>query len=122
MIGAHELAMDLEFARHGALELEIGTDSFSAIGIAGRRGCGRIRHLETGSLRIQAALHHGRFAIVKVPGEINPADMMTKGLNGEDTSKFLRTLNMDRRSGRSNALPDSSLVQRLAGRTHVTMP
>ena len=90
LLGARQLALDLGFGRRGKLDLEIGTDSSSAIGLAGRRRCGRIRHLETGCLWIQAALHHGRLAVIEVAGKSNTADMMAKGLDGLDTTKSLQ--------------------------------
>ena len=49
----------------------------------------------------------------KVPGTENPADMGTKGLNGELIEKFVRMVNMEHKDGRSDLAPDlNKLIQK----------
>ena len=78
------------------------TDATAAIGIARRRGLGKVRHLATADLWVQDRLKKKDFSLVKIPGNENPADMLTKyvdrtllqkhmaklglGLEGEPTS------------------------------------
>ena len=53
-------------------------DATAGIGIASRRGAGRIRHIHTPTLWLQRAVNDGRVAIRKVAGDLNPADLGTK--------------------------------------------
>ncbi|CAK0851548.1 unnamed protein product, partial [Prorocentrum cordatum] len=71
--------------------LRIWSDSAAALGIMQRRGCGKVRHLETPTLWVQKALKDGRFQLAKVPGKSNPADLGTKFL---DQAAMLRGLEM----------------------------
>ena len=114
-LGTRQLALDLGFGRHGPLGLQISTDSTTAIGVASRRGSGKIRHIETGCLWIQAALLAGPFKLLKCLGKVNPGDLMTKGLSGPDTVGHLKRLYMYYGAVRSTALPESSFVQRRKG-------
>ena len=61
--------------------LKVRADSSAAIGIASRGGCGRVRHLETPTLRAQQALKDGRRGLAKVAGRRYPADLGTKHLD-----------------------------------------
>eukprot|EP00969_Alexandrium_andersonii_P215941 9538206-Alexandrium_andersonii.AAC.1 len=58
--------------------LEVCADSSTAIGICCRAGIGRVRHLAVGQLRVQERARSGDFALLKWPGEKNPADAPTK--------------------------------------------
>jgi hypothetical protein len=58
--------------------LRVWTDSSAAIGICGRQGLGKLRHLDTHTLWIQQAVRTKRVDLRKVPGDQNPADLLTK--------------------------------------------
>ena len=62
------------------LPIRAWTDSSAALGIGGRQGLGRLRHLECHSLWVQQRLRRGEFKLLKVAGEANPADLFTKHL------------------------------------------
>ena len=51
------------------------TDSSAARGIIHRAGLGKLRHLETGYLWLQAAVANKRLQVRKVKGTENPADL-----------------------------------------------
>ena len=53
-------------------------DATAGIGIASRKGAGRIRHIHTPCLWMQRAVNEGRIELKKVPTEKNPADAGTK--------------------------------------------
>ena len=63
---------------HIAEPLDERLDATAGIGIASRRGAGRIRHIHTPTLWLQRAVNDGRVAISKVAGDLNPADLGTK--------------------------------------------
>ena len=86
-------------------------DASAAIGIAQRKGLGKIRHLDTQSLWIQDALRERRLALHKVPGTCNPADMMTKALDAKQMLKLMAMLNLKVLSGRASAAPELTKYQ-----------
>jgi hypothetical protein len=63
-----------------SLPIRIWTDSTAALGIGGRQGLGKLRHLECHSLWVQQQLRRKEFRLLKVDGEVNPADLFTKHL------------------------------------------
>ena len=94
------------------LECELHCDSSAALGISQRAGIGKVRHLRTQGLWVQETRVSGRIKYLKVLGEKNPADLMTKHMSAELASKHLGTLNMALTEGRSDAAPTlDSLVR-----------
>ncbi|CAK0882798.1 unnamed protein product, partial [Prorocentrum cordatum] len=88
------------------VSLRIWSDSAAALGIMQRRGCGKVRHLETPALWVQKALKDGRFQLAKVPGKSNPADLGTKFLDQAATLRGLEMMNV-----RLSDAPLSSALQ-----------
>ena len=60
------------------LPIRVWTDSFAALGSGGPQGLGKLRHLECHSLWVQQRLRRNDFKLLKVAGEVNPADLLTK--------------------------------------------
>jgi len=81
------------------------TDSSAARGIIHRAVLGKLRHLETGYLWLQAAVKNKRPQVRKVLGMENPADLFTKHLGAADMWKHLETLHMSMEDGRTTAVP-----------------
>ena len=52
-------------------------DASAAVGIACRRGLGKVRHIELDQLWLQDQVARGRVRVFKVPGEKNLADSLT---------------------------------------------
>ena len=73
-LGLQSFARDLGIA----VGICVHADSSAAIGICRRSGIGRVRHLAVGQLLVQERLKVGDFALHKVAGEMNPADLLTK--------------------------------------------
>ena len=80
------------------------TDSSAARGIIHRAGLGKLRHLETGYLWLQAAVKAKRLQVRKVLGTENPADLFTKHLSATDMWRRLETLQISIEEGRSGAV------------------
>jgi hypothetical protein len=76
-LGMQSVASDLGLN----LQLEVIVDSSAAQSIASRCGLGRTKHLEVKYLWVQQAVALGRFKVGRVPGEFNPADVVTKPHN-----------------------------------------
>ena len=62
------------------IEAEIFADSSAALAICQRQGCGRLRHVRIGHLWVQERVRAQELTLRKIPGEVNPADLLTKGL------------------------------------------
>eukprot|EP00973_Karenia_brevis_P015872 2172423-Karenia_brevis.AAC.1 len=72
----------------------LGTDSSAAKSFVCRRGLGKMRHLEIRDLWLQKEVYDGRLIVSKVPGEENPADLMTKVLSNKDIESRPGSMNM----------------------------
>ena len=81
------------------------TNSSAARGIIHRAGLGKLHHLETGHLWLQAAMKNKRFQVRKVAGREIPADLFAKHLGAADMWKHLEKLHMTPEDGRSKAVP-----------------
>ena len=80
------------------------TDSSACKGMCNRDGVGKLRHIELQYLWLQQAVRAGRFAMRKIPGERNPADLLTKFLSAGDMETKLKMLGMEFRDGRTQAV------------------
>jgi hypothetical protein len=76
-------------------------DSSAAIGIVGRRGVGRIRHLDVGKMWIQELREREGVEVKKVRGTENPADQLTKYLGAGEVDKAVQMVGMEFREGRA---------------------
>ncbi len=72
----------------------LGTDSSAAKSFASRRGLGRMRHIEIRNLWLQKAVREGNVELSKIPGESNPADLMTKILTIAEIKARFEMLNL----------------------------
>ena len=75
-LGQRALFKDLGIA----LPVRVWTDSTAAIGVCGRQGLGKLRHLACQSLWVQQKVRSGEIELRKVLGTANPADLFTKHL------------------------------------------
>lgn len=88
------------------LPLRVWTDSTATMGVCGRQGLGRLRHVDTQCLWIQQRIRDGSIELRKVKGEINPADLFTKHLPSRDKVRQLLSLfNCEFEDGRAAGAP-----------------
>lgn len=86
------------------LPLRVWTDSTATIGICGRQGLGKLRHIDTQFLWIQHRVRDGTFSLMKVRGKDNPADLFTKHLVGsERATKLLELFGCSFQDGRAQS-------------------
>ena len=57
------------------LPVRVWADSTATIGICGRQGLGKLRHVDTQCLWIQQRVRDGSVELRKVRGDANPADL-----------------------------------------------
>ena len=100
-LGLQSLAADLGIK----LSVTIMTDATAAIGIARRRGLGKVRHLATADLWIQDRLRKKDFSLLKIPGSENPADILTKYVDKALMSKHMTKLGLHLEDGRAESAP-----------------
>ena len=88
------------------LPVRVWTDSTATIGICGRQGLGKLRHIDTHYLWVQQRVRDKSIDLYKVRGEENPADLFTKHLSSHDrTEGLLELFGCEYRGGRPAAAP-----------------
>ena len=95
-------------ARDFGVELDVWlwVDASAAIGIARRKGLGKIRHIETQALWVQDAVRQRRVNLKKVDGKLNPSDIHTKYLDMQTMERHLKFMRVQRRQGRPGVAPE----------------
>ena len=100
-LGLRSIAQDLGLD----LRVNIFSDSAAARGIVKRTGLGKVRHIDVQELWVQEALKDGRFGLNTIPGSDNPADILTKHLDGLALLRHCQAVNLNSRMGRSALAP-----------------
>ena len=76
------------------------------MGVGGRQGLGKLRHLECHSLWVQQRLRRKEFTLRKVASKCNPADIYTKHLESRGKlDQLVELFGCDFREGRPGAAP-----------------
>ena len=88
------------------VRIQIKSDASAAIGIASRRGLGKIRHLEVSQLWLQQRVASEGLKIEKVKGTENVADALAKHLGVEDMKMHMDGVGLEHRSGRHELIPE----------------
>ena len=83
------------------LNVKIFVDSSAAIGVAGRRGNGKLRHVRVGDLWIQELVEEEEIKLKKIAGTQNVADAFTKHLPQNTMNDYLRRMSTETRQGRA---------------------
>ena len=76
------------------------------MGICGRQGLGKLRHMDTKSPWVQQKVRDGLLEIRKVRVEVNPADLFTKHVSSEIRwTELLRFFGCNFAGGRAEGAP-----------------
>ena len=97
LLGALQLAQDWDCEFEG----EEHVDSSAALGVVGRRGAGKLRHVRVGQLWVQQKNEEGELRYKKVKGTENPADAMTKALVQADIERYMTMISLQVAKGRA---------------------
>ena len=97
LIGVTQLMNDWGCNAEG----EVYVDSSAAIGVAHRKGNGKLRHVKVGLLWIQEKVEEGEIDVKKVAGEETPADLMTKNVNAVKVEKYMNLIQEEFKEGRA---------------------
>ena len=99
MIGCSALLQDMGVRLEKPSLLRV--DSTACLGMSGRRGAGRIRHITTPCLWLQRAIADGRLELEKVDGKVNPADLGTKVLPASAIQRIVEQIGFVTLKGKS---------------------
>ena len=91
-----------------SVNIVVCTDSSAAKGIASRRGLGKVRHIELSELWLQDQVARGKMSVVKIAGEDNFSDSLTKHATADRIEQTLRATNNYVRLGRHSIMPQLS--------------
>ena len=89
-----------DFGKQAKLQLHL--DAAAAKGIIERRGLSKVRHIDVNVLWLQETCARRDIPLNKVPGESNPADLMTKHLSAGKIDQNIAAMNMKFEEGRSD--------------------
>ena len=87
------------------LTVTVHADASAAIGIAQRRGVGKVRHIEVHQLWLQDRVSRGDLRIRKVDGNKNPADALTKHVEGNKVCIHMNLVHLHVSEGRHQLAP-----------------
>ena len=85
--------------------VKVHTDASAAIGIARRRGLGKVRHLDVTDLWVQEKVRSKAVDLQKIPGDKNPADALTKYVDRSILNKAMAKMNLIKMDGRASMAP-----------------
>ncbi len=87
------------------LKTRVWTDSTATIGICGRDGLGKLRHIDTQCLWLQHQVRGGRIDLRKIKGTENPADVFTKHKSLPEILRLMQMMGVCPRQGRPKLVP-----------------
>ena len=85
--------------------IDIRSDATAAIGMVGRLGLGKVRHLAVSDLWVQQCARDRRAKYHKVGGKDNPSDVMTKAVDAATLHRHAEFMGAVARPGRADAAP-----------------
>ena len=100
-LGFQSLARDMGWD----YAINVHSDATAALGIARRRGLGKVRHLDVTDLWIQEKVRAKAVTRHKVEGLKNPADILTMYVDQATLSRALAFLSLKPLDGRAASAP-----------------
>ena len=89
--------------------IQVKVDATAALGMAGRKGAGSVRHIHTPCLWLQQAVAKQFVRLEKTPGEDNVADICTKPVAAKNLQEALLKCGYKSVQGRSKLALDASI-------------
>ena len=100
-LGLQSLLRDLGWE----MKIRVLSDATAAIGIARRKGLGKIRHLDCTDLWVQDKVRSKAIELAKVLGTENVADVLTKYVDKTTLDKALLKMGLHKMAGRPASEP-----------------
>ena len=101
-LGMMAMARDLGHEKTGS----VYTDASAALGIVGRAGLGRLRHIDVQHLWVQRCAAEKALLYNKIGGSINPADAATKSVEGWRLKEHMERVGLTVLDGRATSVPE----------------
>ncbi|CAE8622547.1 unnamed protein product [Polarella glacialis] len=101
-LGMQSISWDLPVE---VVEMTPHTDSAAAKGACERKGLGKVRHFALSGLRIQDKIRSRAIHLSKVEGAKNPADVLTKHVEGHKVRTHLAAMQTRPAVGRAQGAP-----------------
>ena len=98
-------AMLMDFGVDIKEPIDVMSDASAAIGIAQRRGMGKVRHIETNQLWLQERVITGSINIIKISTHDNLADQLTKPVSEDKMKNHLDGTHQKITQGRHPLMP-----------------
>ena len=92
LLGVKSVAHDLGWE----MRITVFVDSTAAKGVASRVGIGKVRHLEVRFLWLQELVQLREVRVLKVRGDANPADVLTKPRSFAEAMGLLKSVDVCR--------------------------
>ena len=92
-LGARNMTIEMERQE----EIEIKTDASAAVGVVQRQGAGKVKHLEVKQLWVQEKERNKEVTMVKIPRDINWADLFTHHWSAAERVTMLAGMGIIRR-------------------------
>ena len=102
-IGINNIMKDLGIETVQGIQLL--SDASATIGIASRRGSGKVRHIEVNQLWLQDKIMKGIIKVNKIGTGNNIADILTKHVDAETLTKHNKGMGISIVEGRHNLMP-----------------
>ena len=96
------------------LEAEVFVDSSAALGVVGRKGSGKLRHIRVGQLWVQQTAEDEVLAYKKIDGKRNPADCCTKNVNQTILDAALDWIELEIREGRAQESLEANRMEEMS--------
>ena len=106
-LGILPLARDLGVL----MRATVHTDASAALSIIQRQGNGELRHVSTQFLWIQEKTRNEAFDVAKIPGEENPADVLTKNVPADILMRHLESMNVELKDDRAETAPNLMAIR-----------
>ena len=84
-------------------EAELHADATAGLGMASRERVGKVRHLHTQALWVQAAVRDKRLQLKKVKGTYNPSNLPTKHVDQQSMLDSLKAMGYEPREGKARS-------------------
>ena len=111
-LGFISLASDLGLPLKGTVHC----DASATLSIVRRQGLGKLRHVNVRYMWVQDRVRSGDFAVEKVDGKFNPADLLTKYLPAANIEQHMESLGFTTSTTRAEIAP------RLSGSVRLFLP
>ena len=97
-LGVQSIMRDLGWEAN----IRLWVDSSAAKSMASRIGVGKVRHMEVKFLWLQEAVKNRGIEVRKIPGDVNPADVLTKPKSVKDVAVLLEPVGVRIRGRRED--------------------